>query len=82
MFSGWAGAYGKAVIIKHKGGKRSLYGHLSKTLVKVKKKARRPEIGRSAAPVTPPALFTLEVRSRARQQGRPPARTCVASDED
>ena len=33
VFSGWAGAYGKAVIIKHKGGKRSLYAHMSKRKV-------------------------------------------------
>ena len=30
VFSGWARAYGKAVIVKHKGGKRSLYAHMSK----------------------------------------------------
>lgn len=33
-FAGWMGGYGKAVIIAHPGGWKSLYGHLSKIIVK------------------------------------------------
>ena len=38
VFAGWAGAYGKAVIIKHKDGKRSLYAHMTKIKTKKGKK--------------------------------------------
>ena len=33
-YSGWFGGYGKAVIVAHPGGWKSLYGHLSKIFVK------------------------------------------------
>ncbi|MCB0898356.1 MAG: M23 family metallopeptidase [Actinobacteria bacterium] len=66
VFSGWAGAYGKAVIIKHKNGKRSLYGHMSKTLVrKGKKVTAGQKIGKvgSTGNSTGPHLH-FEVRSK------------------
>ena len=33
-FAGWMGGYGNAVIVAHPGGWKSLYGHLSKIIVK------------------------------------------------
>ncbi len=33
-FSGWFGGYGKAIVIAHPGGWKSLYGHLSKIIVR------------------------------------------------
>lgn len=33
-FAGWSGGYGRAVIIAHPGGWKSLYGHLSRILVR------------------------------------------------
>jgi len=35
IFAGWRGGYGKAVVIKHKNGYQTLYGHLGKILVRV-----------------------------------------------
>ncbi len=34
IFAGWRGGYGKAVVIKHKNGYQTLYGHLGRILVK------------------------------------------------
>ena len=34
-YTGWLGGYGKAIIIAHPGGWKSLYGHLSRFIVKV-----------------------------------------------
>jgi murein DD-endopeptidase MepM/ murein hydrolase activator NlpD len=65
--SGWAGAYGQAVVIKHTNGKRSLYAHLNKRYVKKKgKKVRAGQrIGRVGATgnVTGPHLH-FEVRGK------------------
>ena len=33
-YAGWMGKYGKVLIIAHPGGWKSLYGHLSKIIVK------------------------------------------------
>jgi murein DD-endopeptidase MepM/ murein hydrolase activator NlpD len=33
-FTGWLGGYGKAIIVAHPGGYKSLYGHLSRIIVK------------------------------------------------
>jgi len=33
-FAGWMGGYGNAIIIAHPGGWKSLYGHLSRVIVK------------------------------------------------
>ena len=33
-YAGWLGGYGKVVIVSHPGGDRTLYGHLSKIIVK------------------------------------------------
>lgn len=66
VFSGWAGSYGKAVIIKHTDGKRSLYGHLATTRVKKGKKVRSGQmIGKvgSTGNSTGPHLH-FEVRSQ------------------
>jgi murein DD-endopeptidase MepM/ murein hydrolase activator NlpD len=66
VFSGWAGSYGKAVIIKHTDGKRSLYGHLAKTRVKKGKTVRSGQmIGKvgSTGNSTGPHLH-FEVRSK------------------
>lgn len=41
IHSGWAGQYGKMVIIKHKNGYFSVYGHLSRILVKKNKYVKR-----------------------------------------
>lgn len=44
IHSGWAGQFGKMIIIKHKNGYFSVYGHLSKILVKKNKYIKRGEI--------------------------------------
>jgi len=40
VFSGWKGGYGKTVIIQHELGYQSIYGHLSKSLVRVGQRVR------------------------------------------
>jgi murein DD-endopeptidase MepM/ murein hydrolase activator NlpD len=47
-FAGWAGAYGKAVIIKHTDGKRSLYAHMTKIKTK---KGKRVQAGKKIGTV-------------------------------
>ena len=66
IFSGWAGSYGKAIIVKHANGKRSLYAHLSKRKVgKGRKVEAGQRIGRvgGTGNVTGPHLH-FEVRSK------------------
>lgn len=66
VFAGRAGAYGKAVIIKHTDGKRSLYAHLNKINTKRGKKVSSGQkIGRvgSTGNSTGPHLH-FEVRSK------------------
>lgn len=66
IFAGHAGAYGKAVIIKHKSGKRSLYAHMSKIKTKKGKQVRSGQkIGKvgSTGNTTGPHLH-FEVRSK------------------
>lgn len=66
MFAGWGGAYGKAVIIKHKNGKRSLYAHMRKKKVKKGKQVRAGRtIGKvgGTGNVTGPHLH-FEVRTK------------------
>ena len=43
-FAGWLGGYGNAVIISHPGGWKSLYGHLSKIIVKPGQYVRQGQI--------------------------------------
>ncbi len=40
-FAGWKGGYGKLIIIKHKFGYRTFYGHLSKIVVKKGQKVKK-----------------------------------------
>ncbi len=56
-FAGWLGGYGKAVIIAHPNGWKSLYGHLSRTFVRKgqyvrqgQRIARSGNTGRSTGP--------------------------------
>lgn len=66
IFAGHAGAYGKAVIIKHSDGKRSLYAHLNKIKTKKGKKVSSGQrIGKvgSTGNTTGPHLH-FEVRSK------------------
>ena len=73
VFSGWAGAYGKAVIVKHKGGKRSLYAHMSKRKVgKGRHVQAGQKIGRvgGTGNVTGPHLH-FEVRTKNGQKVDP-----------
>lgn len=65
-FAGWAGAYGKAVIIRHPSGKRSLYAHLAKIKTKRGKSVKAGQrIGRVGATgnTTGPHLH-FEVRTK------------------
>jgi murein DD-endopeptidase MepM/ murein hydrolase activator NlpD len=66
IFAGWAGAYGKAVIVKHRKGKRTLYAHLRSIRVKrgkfVKSGKRIGRVG-STGNTTGPHLH-FEVRSK------------------
>lgn len=67
LFSGSAGAYGQAIIVKHTNGKRSLYAHLNKRYVH--KKGKRVQAGKrigrigATGNVTGPHLH-FEVRSK------------------
>jgi murein DD-endopeptidase MepM/ murein hydrolase activator NlpD len=66
VFAGYAGAYGKAVIVKHVDGKRSLYAHLRKISTKKGKKVSAGQkIGNvgSTGNSTGPHLH-FEVRSK------------------
>ncbi len=66
IFAGHAGAYGKAVIIKHTDGKRSLYAHLNRIATKKGKKVTSGQkIGKvgSTGNTTGPHLH-FEVRSK------------------
>lgn len=66
VFAGYAGAYGKSVIVKHKSGKRSLYAHLAKVKTKkgtqVRSGHRIGKVG-STGNTTGPHLH-FEVRSK------------------
>jgi hypothetical protein len=42
--AGWKGGYGKCIIVDHKNGYRTLYGHLNSILVKVGQKVKRLEL--------------------------------------
>lgn len=73
VFAGYAGAYGKAVIIKHSDGKRSLYAHMSSLSTKKGKKVRSGQkIGKVGATgnTTGPHLH-FEVRSKAGKKLNP-----------
>lgn len=66
VFAGYAGAYGKAVIVKHTDGKRSLYAHMNKINTKRGKKVDAGQkIGKvgSTGNSTGPHLH-FEVRSK------------------
>ena len=66
VHAGWAGAYGKAVLVKHPSGKRSLYAHLSAIAVRKGQKVRsgqRLGKGGSTGNTTGPHLH-FEVRSK------------------
>ncbi|MEI2643418.1 MAG: M23 family metallopeptidase [Candidatus Nanopelagicales bacterium] len=66
IFAGYAGAYGKAVIIKHASGKRSLYAHMAKIKTRKGKKVHSGQkIGKVGATgnTTGPHLH-FEVRSK------------------
>lgn len=72
-FAGYAGAYGKAVIVKHTDGKRSLYAHLNKiTTKKGKKVSAGQKIGKvgSTGNSTGPHLH-FEVRSKSGKKLNP-----------
>lgn len=65
VFAGWAGSYGKAVIVRHDDGKRSLYAHMAKIKTKKGKKVHSGQkIGKvgSTGNSTGPHLH-FEVRS-------------------
>lgn len=66
VYSGWAGAYGKAVIVKHASGKRSLYAHLARITARKGKAVRAGQkIGKvgSTGNTTGPHLH-FEVRTK------------------
>ncbi len=57
IYAGWLGPYGKAVVIKHKYGYQTLYGHLSKIKVRAGQRVKEGQIigyvgstGRSTGP--------------------------------
>lgn len=73
IFAGHAGAYGKAVIIKHKNGKRSLYAHMTKIKTRKGKQVKAGQkIGKvgSTGNTTGPHLH-FEIRSKNGQKLNP-----------
>ena len=63
IFSGWKGGYGKCVIIKHKDGYQSLYGHLNKIHVRVGQKITQHhpvgKVGMTGRTTGPHLHFTI-----------------------
>ena len=66
--TGWMGGYGKAVIIRHKNGYRTLYGHLSKILTRkgryVKSGSLIGKVGSTGYSTGPHLHFTLWHRGK------------------
>lgn len=61
--AGWKGGYGKCVVIQHKNGYKTLYGHLDKVMVKVGQKVRRwqfiGKVGMTGRTTGPHLHFTI-----------------------
>lgn len=69
VFSGWAGGYGKTVIIEHRKGLRTLYAHNSSLLVRVGEFVERNEVisksGNTGNSTGPHLHFEVQINSRA-----------------
>ena len=69
VFSGWASGYGKAVIIEHRKGLRTLYAHNSQLLVHVGEYVERNEVisksGNTGRSTGPHLHFEVQINSRA-----------------
>ncbi len=69
VFSGWSSGYGKAVIIEHRKGLRTLYAHNSQLLVHVGEYVERNEVisksGNTGRSTGPHLHFEVQINSRA-----------------
>ncbi|HMA60425.1 MAG TPA: M23 family metallopeptidase [Halanaerobiales bacterium] len=69
VFSGWSSGYGKAVIIEHRKGLRTLYAHNSQLLVHVGQYVERNEVisksGNTGRSTGPHLHFEVQINSRA-----------------
>ena len=69
VYSGWASGYGKAVIIEHRKGLRTLYAHNSQLLVRVGEFVERNEVitrsGNTGNSTGPHLHFEVQINSRA-----------------
>jgi len=69
VYSGWASGYGKAVIIEHRKGLRTLYAHNSQLLVSVGEFVERNEVisksGNTGNSTGPHLHFEVQINSRA-----------------
>ncbi|HQR80613.1 MAG TPA: M23 family metallopeptidase [Actinomycetota bacterium] len=74
-FAGWAGPYGKAVIVKHSSGKRSLYAHLAKIKTKrgkgVKAGQRIGKVGATGNTTGPHLHFEVRTKNGKKLDPRP-----------
>jgi len=61
--TGWMGGYGKAVIVKHDNGFKTLYGHMSKILTKKGRKIKAGSVigrvGSTGVSTGPHLHFTM-----------------------
>lgn len=69
VYSGWASGYGKVVIIEHRKGLRTLYGHNSQLLVHEGEYVERNEVisksGNTGRSTGPHLHFEVQINSRA-----------------
>ncbi len=74
-FAGWAGPYGKAVIVRHPSGKRSLYAHMAKIKTKrgksVKAGQRIGKVGATGNTTGPHLHFEVRTQNGKKLDPRP-----------